>query len=143
MGRTIQLPVPTLNEVTGDVERKLSSFDVPCESEEVSDGFHTFGELYRHRDALFCALASFASQSTYTWKSKTHWIDGELQPVWEGYFVAGVELRLKSGPKMITYHMPLDMWDSFDGIAREQAPPHDGHMAEDVLQRLADFTLWR
>lgn len=142
MGRSVSLPMPIIGE-DGEVRTERASFDVPCETEEVSDGYHTFGDLYRHRDLLFCAMASFASQHTYTWKSKTHWINGKLERVWDGYFLAGVELQLKSGPKMITYHMPVALWDSFDGIIREQAPPHDGHMSEDVLQRLEDFTMWR
>lgn len=112
--------------------------DVNCETGEVSDGYHTFNELYQHRHLLFCALSHMASlrrEPPYCWKSKTHWIDGNLEPVWDGWFVAGVEL----GGKMITYHLRLEYWDTFDGIEREQAPPHDGHTSQDVIERLKEW----
>jgi len=80
----------------------------------ISDTYHTFGELYEHRCLLFCCLLVFISsdapmgfQAT-CWKSKTHWIDGKLEPVWNGWFVAGAELYPM---KQITYHLPLKYWN--------------------------------
>lgn len=115
-----------------------TTFELPCDAGEVSDTYHSFNELYQHRFLLFCALAQMAwlrRDPPYCWKSKTHWIDGDLQPVWDGWFVAGIEI----GGKMITYHLPLEYWDLFDGIEREQAPPHDGHTSQDVIERLKEW----
>jgi len=131
MGK-IYMPVPGF-EGQGRID-----IDVPCEPSQVSDGYHTFNELYEHRYLLFCALSQMASlrrEPPYFWKSRTHWIESELQPVWEGWFAAGIELD----GKMITYHLPLTYWDLFEGIDREQAPPHDGHTSQDVIERLREW----
>lgn len=120
---------------------------VECDAGQVSDGYHTFDELYEHRYLLFClaATALVKSNCLYVWKSKTHWIDGNIEPCWDGWFVAGIELNHFDGParnqtrKMITYHLPLSYWELFDGIEREQAPPHDGHTSKDVILRLKEF----
>jgi hypothetical protein len=118
----------------------VPTYRILCDTSKVSDGYHTFGELYQHRFLLFCGMAYLAIRmpfegTLYCWKSKTHWIYGELQPVWDGWFVAGIEI----GGKMITYHLPLEYWDLFDGIEREQAPPHDGHTSQDVIDRLKEW----
>lgn len=134
MGKQIILPN---SEAVGGPQM----LNIHCDAGEVSDGYHTFNELYEHRFLLFCGMAAiaFSKGRQYCWKSKTHWIDGELQPVWDGWFVAGIELQCASGPKMITYHLPLEYWDLFDGIEREQAPPHDGHTSQDVIERLKEW----
>ncbi len=124
------------------------ALNIGCDAGEVSDGYHTFNELYQHRYLLFCGMARILwrmniSRQYYAWKSRTHWINGELQPVWDGWFVAGIELSgfvyNKEKEKMITYHLPLEYWDLFDGIEREQAPPHDGHTSQDVIERLKEW----
>lgn len=110
---------------------------IPCDAGEISDGYHTFNELYEHRYLLFCGVAALAWSKgrQYCWKSRTHWIDGNLEPVWDGWFVAGIEI----GGKMITYHLPLEYWSLFNGIDRLKAPPHDGHTSLDVIERLKEW----
>jgi len=110
---------------------------------EVSDGYHTFGELYEHRHMLFCALARVAfdlafrgqKEALYCWKSSNHWVDGKLESVWPGWFLAGIELR----DKMITYHLPLTYWSLFYGIDRDTPPKHDEHTSADVIERLKEW----
>jgi|SRR5215510_12568294 len=121
-----------------DGERKTMPLAVPCDVGEVSDGYHTFDELYRHRYALFCALAKESASNydhLYCWKSAKHWIDGKLEDVWPGWFVAGIEIN----GEMISYHLPLEYWGLFNGIEREEPPPHDGHTSQDVLDRLMSW----
>ena len=121
--------------VERDGERKTMPLAVPCETGEVSDGYHTFNELYAHRYALFCALAKMSrldSDRLYCWKSAKHWIEDKLESVWDGWFLAGIEID----GQMITYHLPLEYWGFFDGIERKTPPPHDGHTSQDVLDRL-------
>lgn len=105
---------------------------VPGNPGEVSDGYHTFDELYAHRIALFCALmAAFPGLS---WRSRKH-ADGEE---WDGWFIAG--MRLPAGD--VTYHLPAKVWESIDHLGietLERAPEWDGHTSDDVLKRLSDW----
>lgn len=49
-----------------------------CEKENISDGYHTFKELYAHRIALYIALIHAIHEQEYhpsikpCWKSKLH-----------------------------------------------------------------------
>lgn len=98
---------------------------------DVSDGHHTFNELYAHRVALFAALCRCLSEKS--WKSKFH-DDGTT---FEGWFIAGI--GTEQG-KMITYHAPLSAWDDFYGVTvLERAPEFDGHTSGDVLNRLKNL----
>lgn len=95
--------------------------------DQISDGYHSFQELYTHRNLLFIALAN-ASPMTLPWKSGTH-DDGSSI---EGWFIAG--LTLPSGP--ITYHLPARHWDLLRVPILSKAPKWDGHTSHDVVERL-------
>jgi len=101
-----------------------------CETGQVSDGYHTFDELYDHRCLLFLALQS-AFAAIDAWKSRKH-SDGSA---FEGWFIAGVFLP----QGQISYHVPEKYWDLCKAPERETAPEWDGHTSADVLQRLADW----
>ena len=95
---------------------------------EVSDGFHTFTELYEHRVVLFIALCK--SYSKDIWRSKFH-SDGS---VFDGWFVLGIG---KMEGSQITYHLPLSKWEDTNfAETLEKAPEWDSHTASDVLIRL-------
>lgn len=96
---------------------------------EISDGYHTFNELYEHRHALFSALA--AADPERAWKSTKHQ-DGSM---FDGWFIAG--MSLPAGP--ITYHLPMRLWDAFPGIELETSPLWDGHTSNDVVARLKAY----
>ena len=104
------------------------------ENLEVSDGYHTFDELYEHRITLYIALC--ASLRLHTgipvWKSKRH-SDGEL--IFGGtWFVLGI--KEKKG-EQITYHLPIEKWDETNfAVNYEKAPEFDGHTSKEVLERL-------
>ena len=102
---------------------------------DVSDGYHTFDELYEHRHMLFMAL--IRENPARAWRSRLH-EDGTM---FDGWFVAGIDLP-KTG--MITYHMPMRLWPLLDGILGEskRAPPWDGHTAADVVERLRGYLDW-
>ncbi len=93
---------------------------------EVSDGYHTFNELYLHRYTLFAVLCN--TYRSDAWKSMRH-ADGSM---YDDYFIAGI--RTPAG--MVTYHVELLHWDLFDVPELERAPEHDGHTSADVLERL-------
>lgn len=96
---------------------------------EISDGFHTFAELYDHRHALFIALAR--SNRHLAWRSREH-SDGK--PMFEGYFIAGISLPTGQ----ISYHLPVALWDHLGDLEDNgvEQPAYDGHSPSDVVQRL-------
>lgn len=72
------------------MESKLSG---KISTKEISDGHHTFGELYHHRIILFCTLCNiFADVS---WKSKKHF-DEENDPMFNDSFIAGINTLMVS-----------------------------------------------
>jgi hypothetical protein len=104
---------------------------------QVSDGYHTFGELYAHRIELWIALCKTLHFHTFAkdggspaWRSKLH-SNGTCLHDW---FVLG--LNFKAG-EQITYHLPMYLWGDCD-FARtlDRAPEFDGHTSADVLKRL-------
>lgn len=105
---------------------------LPGGMDDVSDGYHTFGELYEHRRALTALLAAAASTAGDSWRSKAHHPDDS--PIFEGgYFVVGIDLPLGT----ITYHYELDHWDEFSTVPeREHAPKWDGATPGKTVERL-------
>lgn len=102
---------------------------IPGETGQVSDGFHSFHELYEHRHALFLALMNCCPE--ISWIAKRH-DDGTEMP---GWFIAGI--FLPSGD--ISYHMPERLWKlaaSTGCHIREKSPRWDGHKSGDVVKRL-------
>lgn len=93
-----------------------------------SDGYHTFDELYAHRNVLFIALMK--SHPDMSWRSKQN-KDGS---VWDGWFVAGMELPTGE----ISYHLPERLWSELDHpqIRTLDVGLWDGHTSDDVVKRL-------
>lgn len=116
---------------------ELTLNNVPFETGEVSDGYHTFNELYTHRHALFLVVCSLLRKRA--WWSRKH-EDGSEMP---GWVIAGVELP--TGP--ITYHLPVSFIPYLKETgAREQGlgEPWDGHTSENVVDRLLEsVTEWK
>ena len=106
---------------------------------QVSDGYHTFDELYEHRQVLFIALCNklyniefILNKYPSVWKSKLH-------PDWtmfEDMFIMGI--WTESG-KIITYHLD----DIYRDLCRvkelDRAPERDWHTSDDVLKRLLEL----
>lgn len=105
---------------------------LPSEKRElISDGYHTFKELYDHRIEIFIALCREINQHSpfKVWKTRLH-SDGSS---FEGWFVLGI--GYEKG-EQITYHLPLSRWHDCDCVDLERAPEFDGHSSSDVLERL-------
>ena len=102
---------------------------LPGGASEITDGFHTFDELYDHRRALTAALA----KALPSWRSKAH--HSEDSPMFEGgYFIVGLDLP---GVGTVTYHYKLTHWDDFTGVDElEHAPKWDGAAPGDTVTRL-------
>jgi hypothetical protein len=103
---------------------------LPCPVGQVSDGFHTFHELYDHRHTLFVALMN--SHPDLSWKSRQH-DDGTMYA--GDWFIAG--MNLPTGD--ISYHLEGRFWELARVKALDRAPAWDGHTPEDVLVRLASW----
>lgn len=116
-----------------------------CEFPElISDGYHSFVELYEHRFKLFIALCV----TRYRWCQNEGTFDGDYGQVWrsklhsdgtmyDGWFIMGIN---KEKGEQISYHLPISKWDA-TGFAEtlDKAPEWDGHTPDDVLQRLSNL----
>ena len=95
---------------------------------QVSDGYHTFDELYYHRMILFSLLLN--SHKDISWKAKKHH-DGTMFD--EDSFICGIE----TPEGQYTYHYKLEYWDMFDVKELEFAPEYDGHKPSDITRLLS------
>lgn len=125
MNNQITLPCNVTDLLIGEKQNILI---LPCLATEVSDGDHTFEDLYSHRDLLFIMVLNLLNNS---WYSEKHH-DGSG---YDGYFIAGVNL---DGDKPITYHLPNKMLPLIGlGVTHlELAPEWDGHKSADVISRI-------
>jgi hypothetical protein len=101
---------------------------------EISDGYHTFGELYKHRIILYIVLAKqLKDKGYYVWRAKTH-SDGSS---YDGWFILGIGT---DAGDQITYHLSNDYWDMTNfADDRDKAPTYDGHTPDDVLDRIMKY----
>ena len=122
-----------MNKREKEINQEIQSEGV--DSNKISDGYHTFGELYEHRIALFITLSNILYEDAdivdrlLPWKSKLHSDGTKL----DGWFVAGIGTKKGS---QITYHLPIKDWDKLRVVAYDNAPEWDGHTPEDVIERL-------
>ena len=100
--------------------------------EDVTDGYHSFAELYEYRKLynalLFNQWAELGKFNVH--KSMRH-SDGEM-PFGGGYFI--VVARLPTG--QISNHYEIRDWDMFDVPEVKYAAPYDGHTPADVTNRI-------
>lgn len=115
------------------------TFNVDAETGQVSDGWHTFDDLYLMRSHLFIALMS--TRPGISWMAEEH-SDGTM---YEGWFIAGMNLPQvdpDAPPAQITFHLPLELHDLAVDAGAEillRAPVWDGHTSQDVIERLKAF----
>ena len=110
----------------------MGTVTIETEVGQISDGHHTFDELYEHRCALFVALMK--TNPALSWRANNH-DDGVC---FEGWFIAG--MHLVTGD--ISYHLPVRMWDLLDNVGIEtrlRAPKWDGHSSVNVVHRLEQW----
>ena len=98
---------------------------------EVSDGYHTFNQLYHQRAILFATIVN--QNKDRAWKSYKH-EDGKYCFDKDGeWFIVGIDTPLGS----YTYHYSKEYWDYFDCEELECGKPWDGHTKEDVTRLLS------
>ena len=100
---------------------------------KVSDGYHTFDELYHHRAILFSVICN--EHPDLAWKSKQHHAGGG--PMYKGMFIVGIE----TPNGQATYHYDIDpYWNLFHVKELECAPEWDGHTPEQAITRIASIS---
>ena len=110
-----------------DAKRLLA--DMPAaDVEKMSDGYHTFADLYEQRLILSAALAK---NNPHAWKSKRH-EDGS-GPFGGGWFILGFD----TDEGCYTYHYELKDWDLFQCKELDKGKPWDGHTSKDVRRLLS------
>lgn len=119
------------------VERWLSWLEKqkePKDKGEISDGYHTFNELYRYRMLYNAAFFNLLPKEIVH-KSKRHH-DGE-ECFGGGWFI--VMANLPTG--QISNHYELKDWDLFQIPEKEVADEWDGHTPQEAADRLHEYLL--
>lgn len=121
---------------------------------KLCDGYHTFNDLYKHRNHLFAALLNSIEEGRielsncakeglefdpilHCFKARRHH-DGEQ---WEGWILCGI--IHKRTKQQITYHLPEEYWEKLKYVQGYGRAPveFDGHTSDDVLVRLEELFL--
>jgi len=89
---------------------------------KISDGYHTFNELYAHRMVLFSVICE--TYPEISWKSKLH----SDETMFDDYFIVGIT-TLEGD---YTYHYHISHWNRFEVKELDNAPEWDGHKPEDI-----------
>ena len=101
------------------------------DSGEISDGYHTFNELYHQRAILFATIVN--QNSDRAWKSYKH-EDGKYCFDKNGeWFIVGIDTPQGS----YTYHYEKKYWDVFKCKELECGKHWDGHTEKDVIRLLS------
>lgn len=94
---------------------------------ELSDGYHTFNELYHHRAVLFSVICNLFPDKA--WKSKLH----DTGDMFDGMFIVGID----TAEGQATYHYDIDpYWEMFKVQELPRAPKWDGHTPEEAIRRI-------
>jgi hypothetical protein len=99
------------------------------EIDDLSDGFHTFRQLYYQRMMLFAVIVK--QNHDRAWKSLRH-EDGELC-FGGGWFIVGIDTPEGS----YTYHYEDNYYSLFDCEELERGKHWDGHTEKDVTRLLS------
>lgn len=99
--------------------------ELKCNEDLISDGYHTFEELYYHRCVLFACICN---NNDKAWKSLKH-DDGTM---YENYFIVGIQTETGT----CSYHYKIEFWDMFKCKEIEYAPIYDGYTPSESLRRL-------
>lgn len=107
---------------------RKSYIEIPKEGiGNVSDGYHTFNELYHHRAILFSVICN--QNKELAWKSKSH-DDGTM---FADMFIVGIQ----TPQGQATYHYNTNpYWNMFKIKTLDFAPKWDGHTSEQAIERI-------
>lgn len=140
------------NEMLNNVNRDFINITVNCDKdivdnykkvsfnnfEDVTDGYHTFKELYEYRMLYNAAFFNelYMQEKYYSYdvhKSKCH-NDGK-ECFGGGWFIVMAELPTGQ----ISNHYELKDWDLFKIPEKIKANKYDGHTPQEAAKRLREF----
>jgi hypothetical protein len=99
---------------------------------DLSDGYHTFNELYHHRAVLFSVICN--ANPDKAWKSKLH----DTGDMFDGMFIVGIE----TPQGQATYHYDIEpYWNMFNVKELDKAPKWDGHTPQEAIERISNLTI--
>lgn len=107
-----------------EINKEISNLK---DKSDISDGSHTYGELYEDRMFLFSIICN--DNQDKAWKSWLH-DDGTM---FDDYFIVGINTPEGS----FTYHYHKDTWDNFKVPEIPKAPAWDGHSRKDIDRLLS------
>ena len=103
---------------------------------KISDGYHTFEELYDSRMALTAALFNLLHDRTIARVVKS-WKHNDGEPCFGGgWFIVQAMLPNKG---QVSFHYPAETWQLFKIPAVEYADKWDGHGTQQAIDRLLTF----
>lgn len=115
-----------MNENINSINEKIIDLrNEGISRKNISDGYHTFDDLYYHRMILFSIICN--QNKGKSWKSKLHY-DGTM--FGDDSFIVGIN----TPEGQYTYHYKLDYWDMYDVKELEYAPEYDGHKPSDITR---------
>ncbi len=123
-----QLLVDLLKDCTGrehKLQAQVQAQATPPVTGATSDGYHTFDELYDHRNVLWALVATQMAGAFKTRLDRA----GDQYP---GWFICAVDTPYGQ----ISYHLPDALWDALPLPERAHNATYDGHTAQDTLERL-------
>ena len=113
---------------------------------DISDWYHTFWKLYKHRITLFIIVINLLTkEDERVWqsdtvpvlykcyKSKQHW---DWNKMYKWWFIAWVNTEEW---EQISYHLPMEYWDKLNCPEVWHSPKWDWHTSDDVLERLLNI----
>jgi len=108
---------------------------------QLSDGYHTFDELYAHRYILWVKLCEMMYITDKTTGDPNSLIKAKKNhdgTEYVGYFILGY--TDPTSKKQISYHLPMKYWDMcYFSKEYDIYPDYDGHTSTDVLTRLSQL----
>ena len=113
------------------IKALLAETEMDDDMGEVSDGYHTFNQLYHQRAVLFATIVKQNKEKA--WKSWKHGNGKFCFDSNKEWFIVGVDTPEGS----YTYHYEKKYWDIFDCVELEHGKFWDGHTEEDVTRLLS------
>ena len=106
---------------------------LPCDVNQVSDGYHTFQELYEHRCLLWVNLLNRINQHKHSNETAYKTRKDDQGNEMKGWFIAALNIP---GDMQLTYHLPENLWSLLNIPEMEKNHNYDGHSSKDVATRL-------
>lgn len=116
--------LPWTKTITGTEYNSDGSYNM----DHISDGYHTFGELYEHRAILFACICKLVVPDI-VWRSDLH-NDGTM---FENMFIVGINTEYGT----VSYHVDNKYKPLYNFIKElDRAPEWDGTTPEQGLEYL-------